>query len=316
MLSTRSRLDSASRFSPDSRIRVLYSKLLAGIETEGIELSPSDEAADFAPLSARDWIQGNLYILTEARGVKPLVFSTIQGLLMEVVEIMRELGLPVRLLVLKARRHQVSTWTQAVMFEDTVHHEGVKTIIVAHEDESKQTIFDMARTFFDYLPAGQKPMTRYSSKKELVFENPDRKTRHINPGLKSSYRVAIAKRKDVGRSQTVHNAHFSEVDFWGASAPYIMQALLPTIPNHAQTMVVMETTARSEGFGGEFFVRWQQAKKKIADVIRCQPLVWDREAQRLVVNRTFFDRLRKTLESGSPPYVPLFSFSNDNRKLY
>jgi len=279
--------------------------------------SPSDNAAEKPVYVPREWIQKHLRILTEERGVQSLTFTEIQHLLMDIVDILRELAIPVRLLILKARRHRVSTWTQAVMFEDTVHHSGVRTLIVAHEEEAKSTIFDMARTFYDYLPLEERPLTRYSSKKELAFENPDAKTRHVNPGLKSAYRVAIAKRKDVGRSQLIHNAHFSEVDFWGKPAKQIFQALLPTIPDVPRTMIVMETTARSEGYGGEFFKRWQEAQKFVKETVREEPLRWDREAQRMLVNRSFFTRIAELTERGATPFIPLFFpwFMNPNYEI-
>jgi len=53
----------------------------------------------------------------------------------------------------------------------------------------------MCRLFYECLPKALKPMARYDSKKELVFENPDKRTRAANPGFRSSIEVYTAGKK-------------------------------------------------------------------------------------------------------------------------
>lgn len=295
------------------QIQGYYNRIMQGIaagmghEAAQLEDVPQNESA----YSPREWIQENLNILSENRGIIRLKYTVIQNLLMDLVDALRERRIPIRLLILKARRQRVSTWAQSVIFEDTIHHEGIKSLIVGHDDDSKGTIFNMARLFLDDLHPEEKPMVNYSSKKELDFQNPNSKERFFNPGLRSSYKVAIAKRKDIGISQLVHNSHFSEVDRWGAVATEIMQGVLPTIPAIPQSINIMETTARHGGFGGEFFRRWSKAVAMCVEEIgkNQSPFKWNNDERRLELNQVFLDRFRELApeeDSREAPYIAVF----------
>ena len=102
--------------------------------------------------------------------------------------------------------------------------------------------FGMAKIFHERNPI--KPKTRYSSKKELVFD--DDKGR----GLKSEYSLACAKNTDAGRSQGIHYFHGSEVAFW-RDADTLLDGLLACIPPlPMETEVFLESTGN--GFGNRF----------------------------------------------------------------
>jgi len=161
-----------------------------------------------------------------------------------------------RIIVLKARQEGISTYAEGRIFHSAHMAENTKNIIIAHEKESGSSIFGMCRLFYDCLPKSLRPMTRYSSKKEIVFENPDKKTRYKNPGLRSSLEVYTAGKVSVGRGTTVHNMHASELASWQFPQE-VIPALLPTIPKNLDNFIIYESTAK--GVANFFHDEWQRS---------------------------------------------------------
>ena len=173
-----------------------------------------------------------------------------------VLEDLRERNQLQRAIILKARQEGISTYSEGRMFWSAHFNENTKNVIISHEKDSGQAIFNMCRLFYDCLPKSMRPMTRYSSKKEIVFENPDAKTRYQNPGLRSAVEVWTAGKKNVGRSATIHNLHASEVASWPFASD-VIPALVPTIPKNNQSLIVYESTAK--GVGNFFHEEWLRA---------------------------------------------------------
>jgi hypothetical protein len=169
-----------------------------------------------------------------------------------------------RYIVLKARQLGISTYSTARMFHDTATHELVNTMIIAHEDKATQNLFNMSKLYFENLPPSLMPMKKYSNEKALVFENPtnDEVEKQANPGLRSKITVATAGTSETGRSGNIKNLHVSELAFF-PNPENTMTALLQSIPDEPDTMVVLESTAN--GVGGYFYDMWQQSVKGLND---------------------------------------------------
>jgi hypothetical protein len=152
----------------------------------------------------------------------------------------------VRKIVLKARQEGFSTIISGLMLLDTANNPNTNSVIIADSNENAEVLFQMVRRFYDNLPEDRKPKTKYSSKRELVFEE-----------LNSTFRVLTAGREAAGRSRTIHNLHCSEVAFWVDSE--IFTGLLQAVPNDGNVFV--ESTANGEG--GDFHEIWKAAEKKL-----------------------------------------------------
>ena len=137
----------------------------------------------------------------------PFDFWSPQAKFHEVVEAARKDRKLLRFIILKARREGMSTYCEGTIFWLSHMSENTDAAIIAHEKESGEKIFGMCKLFYDCLPKELQPMVRYGSKRELSFENPDPKTRNLNPGLRSSLTVLTAGKKDVARSAGYHNLH-------------------------------------------------------------------------------------------------------------
>ncbi len=151
----------------------------------------------------------------------------------------------------------MSTETESLIFQDTATHSNVDSMIIAHNIESTNHLFKMNKLFYDKLDSGTyKPMVSSSNRKEIIFENPNKKDRTNNPGLRSSIRVETAGNLEAGRAYTLHNLHISELAFW-ENPDEVMTGLLQSVPEEPNTMIVVESTAN--GMGNYFYDLCQDA---------------------------------------------------------
>ncbi|MBI2405331.1 hypothetical protein HYV22_04135 [Candidatus Gottesmanbacteria bacterium] len=217
----------------------------------------------------RIYIEQNLSIKTKDQQLILLKFNRAQQTIYQKIREIRSKGKPIRLIVLKARQEGVSTLCESLIFERTARYENAHSLIVAHEPESTDAIFQMSKLFYEMLPANKKPLRRYDNKKQMVFENPDEKTRGAEPGLRSKIVIATASKVRVGRGLTLHCFHGSEVAFW-ENATELMNAAMQAIPDNPNTMVFLESTANGLGGDGEYFYNLVQdalAKKTDFELI-------------------------------------------------
>lgn len=149
-----------------------------------------------------------------------------------------------REIVLKARQFGFSTLIQALMFLDTINNSNKSTVLIAHDGESTEILFQMVQRFYDHLPDG-KPKTSYANKREIVF-----------PELNSSIRVLTAGTKTSGRARTIYNLHMSEFAFW--EHPEVLTGLLQAVTRGGS--VFIETTAN--GAGNQFHEEYERAKNR------------------------------------------------------
>jgi hypothetical protein len=215
----------------------------------GDELAEIDRGYDQEP---RDFIEEHLYIKTKDQQVIPLKLNDAQKLIYKKIQEARSNKKPIRIIILKARQEGVSTLCEALIFERTGRWPNTSSLIVAHEPESTESIFAMSKLFYDMLEPTYKPMRRYDNKKQMLFENPDDKTRAVDPGMRSRMVIATAGKVKIGRGLTLHCFHGSEVAFW-KQGKELMISVLQAIPDNPNTMVFLESTANGLSGDGEYF---------------------------------------------------------------
>lgn len=184
-------------------------------------------------------------------------------------------GKPVRYIILKARQMGLSTIIEALGYWWTITHRNIHTLIIAHDSDAAESLYEMFKRYFDYSHSHFQPTRKYNNKKQLVFDVEDKIkeewTEHISlcrepdicgvshkaPGLGSSIKTMVAK-DGKGRSMKNHFFHGSEVAFWEAKAD-VVSAAIQTVPLAPKTFVFLESTAN--GVGGFFYDTWQSAKR-------------------------------------------------------
>jgi len=170
----------------------------------------------------------------------------------------------VRAIVLKGRQQGVSTYAEARFIWKVTHSKGVRAFILTQEEAASQTLFEMAKRYYDNLPEPVKPILSASNSKELHFDK-----------LDSGYKIGTAGNKSVGRSQTNQFFHGSEVAFWPNAAEHA-KGILQTVPNSNGTEIIYESTAN--GVGNFFHEQWKLAESGESDFIPIFiPWYWQEE---------------------------------------
>ena len=193
-------------------------------------------------------MQTHLWIENKAGELVRFIPNEVQCVVLGAMFRQWRAGVPVRLIILKARQEGVSTAIQAFFYTIVHHRAHVKALISAHDAEGSNTVFTKARRFHERLPEHVKAekKLRYSNRYEIDFDTPH----------DSLFRVQVAG-DNLGRSATYQLLHLSELAFW-ENAPPAIQSVLATMPKNVHaTAVVIESTAN--GDAGEFHERWKRA---------------------------------------------------------
>lgn len=193
--------------------------------------------------NVRYYMEHYLKIRTKSGKIIQLKLKPAQEELYNIIKQQTEEGKPVRIVILKARQLGFSTVIEGMYFQDAATRSNVRTLIVAHDQESTTNLFKMNKLFFDELPTWLQPMQKASNAKEILFENPTRdlEEKVRNPGFRSSIRCVPAAGSGVGRSSTLTNVHASEVAFW-RDMDETFTALLQAVPDDKNTSVIIEST--------------------------------------------------------------------------
>lgn len=155
-------------------------------------------------------------------------------------------GLPVRIIVLKARQLGISTATEGTLFFWTFLHPGTNGLVVSHKDGQAQELFQMTKRFWDTWPHRFLFNMKYNTRHQMLWKETE-----------SNLRVLTAKNIEGARGSTLHAVHASEVAFWDNPA-VLWGGLEPSIPNRHGTFVCLESTAN--GVGNWFHEEWQKAE--------------------------------------------------------
>ena len=229
--------------------------------------------ADFVALRERLKVDTPLYaefalkIVNPAQQLVPLKARAAQLRFDHELDTQAREGKPVRAIVLKARKLGFSTWVQAKMIQRSTLTANHKAVVVAHDMTTSGELFEIARIMYAHLPTDEalalKPELRYSRKSNLLsFGTSARRFQQSGDlGLNSSILVDTAGEVQSGRGFTYNSAHLSEIAFWPDSKRKLT-SLLNTVPDEANTMVVLESTANGHN---HFKTLWDRAVEGKSD---------------------------------------------------
>lgn len=193
------------------------------------------------------WAANSCKIRTKAGEIKALVLNRVQKRFLKNCHDQLVTTGRIRSVVLKGRQQGLSTVISAYLYWWLSQHSAQKGIVIAHVKDSTQTLFDMYKRIHDNMPELLKPSTKYSSRRELVFDT-------LDTGLM----VATAGGDSIARGETLQCMHLSEVAFWPVTyAKENFNGLIKALPNAPGTMCFVESTAN--GMNGEFYGLWQGA---------------------------------------------------------
>lgn len=192
----------------------------------------------------KEYIQERLFIRTKAKQVVPLRFNPIQEMYWE--------WKTTRDIILKPRQLGFSTLTLARFFECVINEENVTAVVVAHDADSTQKLFQTVQLMYERLPEAKKEQLnngknkpKYGNRKEFYFA-----------GNNSRIYVGTAGSNSFGRGQAINYLLCSEVAFW-PDPETLMTGLLQAVPIDGE--IVIESTAN--GVGNYYHQTYDDAKK-------------------------------------------------------
>lgn len=202
--------------------------------------------------------------------VIPLVHNRTQRELLKLRDKqLKETG-RVRIAIVKARRHGVSTEVAALGYNNTlkahIKREKYNTFILAHREDTAVALFDIVKLYHTHSDDFQ-PKLKSCSKTDMVFD-----------GSGCTYQTATAASSDVGRGMTAHFVHVSEIAHI-KHAEKIAAGLIEAVGDEDGTEIYFETTANGEG--GYFHNLYLRAKRGDNDFAPFfAPWFWDDGCQR------------------------------------
>lgn len=194
--------------------------------------------SDFEELSIRDW-NGKLI---------PFTLNDSQKAIIDKINEQLRDNVPVRLDVLKSRKHGCSTLLAAVVYI-LIRDFHFRATIIGQEIRAAENLYKMVRLFHSKDPnGGKKPEIR--NKRELIFKEG------------GEIWVATADTDNLERSQSNQVLLCTEYAFW-PNPEKQMTALLDTVASTPMTFVFIESTAN--GVDNDFHRRWLEAESGFDD---------------------------------------------------
>lgn len=197
-------------------------------------------------LSFPKWAAMNLSIITMQGKMSLLDINIAQKIVHSKLEMQRKAGLPMRAIILKARRTGISTYVEGRFFRE-INLNALRYACVCSADvAATQKVFGMAKLFQEKIPDDLKLETEYSSRNEIVYKAPHR----------SSFLLQTAGKDVLGRGGLTHYLHCTEFAFWNKAKEQFGGAA-QEVPDDPETIIAIESTAN--GVGGAFYDMYDQA---------------------------------------------------------
>jgi hypothetical protein len=180
-------------------------------------------------------------------------FAWAQDPFVQAIEDQYNAGLPVRIIVLKARQLGFSTITEGVIFNWLFMHPGTHGLTLAHDSDVSEELFAKTKTYWEKWPLAPHYHLKYATKQNMHW---------VETG--SQLKIATAGNSLSGRGHTLHAVHLSEVAFY-PNPKKLMLGLMNSVPEEHGTIMVVESTAN--GIGNYFYNMWNEAVDGASDYL-------------------------------------------------
>ena len=187
----------------------------------------------------------------------PFTLNYPQRKYLKELEELRTAGLPIDIILLKARQWGGSTLTQLYMlWIQLVHKRNWNSVICGDIEKQSSVVAGMLSKAITKYPLWASYHTRITT---TPYQGAQ-KTRVINLS-NSRYSLGSAQKPDSLRSEDISMAHLTEVGLWkatkGKKPEDIVQSIFGSVASGPYTMKVLESTAK--GVGNFFHRTWLDA---------------------------------------------------------
>ena len=119
--------------------------------------------------TVRNFIENYLYIINQENKLVLLKLNRTQNYIMEIIEWLWKRKIPVRLIILKARKEGVSTLIEAVIFTKTILNRYMNSYVISYNEKTTLQIYKIADRYYRHLPRNMRPQTKYYTKYSFVL---------------------------------------------------------------------------------------------------------------------------------------------------
>lgn len=199
-----------------------------------------------------------------------------------------------KIIVLKGRQFGMSTLIESIFFRKTIFNKDKKTLVIAHKQDSTNTLFEMTKYFYNNLPDFLKmvfPLEK-SNAKELVFKDTN-----------SSFKITTAGSPDKARSQKNNYLHCSEVAFW-EQPDKLIPALEETVGKGTGNIMILESTANGYNYFRDEFEKG--LTDDIESPVKSIFYGWDRHSEYTIpINSEIYKTRKEFTETYTPEEIEL-----------
>lgn len=152
-------------------------------------------------------------------------------------------GLPIRGVVLKARKEGVSTLIGSLLFFMSATYENQVASMLAHQADSTDEIFHIAKLIAKEYPLGKSRVIA----RAIHFDT-----------MNSRYSCHTAGGEGIGAGGTPSMLHLSEVALWKLNKEETEYAAINAVPYVPESIIIYESTARGREL---FWNRYERAAR-------------------------------------------------------
>ena len=190
-------------------------------------------------LDPKEYMENLVSIKTKTSEIVKLKLNPMQDKVYEIIETKKNRFNSIKLIVLKARQHGISTLVISYGFHNVVTNKNRSFAVVTHEEKATTNLFERIKLTYTYLPSFLKPTLKYSNAIELKFQSEDTEN-SLNSGIK----CYTAGSTEIGRSETINVLLMSEFAFWNPTfANDNYSSIMQAVPLE-NSIVVIESTAK------------------------------------------------------------------------
>lgn len=225
----------------------------------------------------------------------PFVWNEAQHMTWQLCCEMMEQGLPIDIIILKARQLGISTFFLALIFWRMWRENNVSASIFAHEkDPTLQDLNKTMAVFYEGLPEGFRPQLRQKSKDARVG------LEGVHFADRNSFAKFVVQRDGKGRGTTSDLNLFTEVSFY-KNAKEFFGSYMAAMTKGSGGLIVQESTAKDGYFKDAYtlakngdtsgrralFIAWWQVPS-----LNSRPIEWRGRKNNLAHDPFTGDRIR------------------------
>jgi len=203
-------------------------------------------------IGPRRWIEKHVKVRSKAGAIVPMILNNSQRrLLAEILRMLRA-GVPVRIIILKARQQGFSTLIQAFELYVAFTQRQSRCFIITHKRTISQALFEKATLMVRSMEKGADRLWEFN------LETDTRERMTIGEPVFSSLFIESAEANQPLRGETPTFLHLSENPSW-KRADDVAQAVLSALPSVKNSYAFNEATAKGDNnmFAREFRSAWK-----------------------------------------------------------